>query len=84
MIIPLTENSTADSSMIRVSSTARSRSSLSRPVPSPRPGASAGTSTGASTNAIAAMTAVASSTRLSMELASRHAAAGPSRFITPV
>ena len=83
MNMPETANNTGDTSITRVSSTARSFSSASRPVSSPRPGAIRGTSFGASRNATTAKAAVASSTRLSTELARRQAASSPLRARTP-
>ena len=57
--MPLTDSSSGESSMIRVSFTAPEVSSSPRPMSSPSPGANTGTSQGASASAIRQSTAVA-------------------------
>ena len=79
MIIPLTESSSGESSMIRVSFTASEVSSSPRPMSSPSPGANSGTSHGASASAIRQSTAVATNTMVRTLLASRQADSVPSR-----
>src|SRR3990172_3774315 len=74
---PPTAKSTGEMSIMRVRSTASPCSSCSRPVSSPRPGASSGTISPATRKATTANAAVATSTRLSTELASRHPARPP-------